>query len=75
MIRVNGVHLRERECISIIGCCYIYEAHSECHDILMVGKSPIKWRQRRDKTIDWGKKTNKKHGPGLLLCDIQKLQA
>ena len=34
---------------------YIYEAHFECHDILMLGKSPIKWRQRPDITIavDW----------------------
>ena len=35
---------------------YIYEAHFECHDILMLpGKSPIKWRQRPDMTlaVDW----------------------
>ena len=34
---------------------YIYEAHFECHDILMLGKSPIKWRQHPDMTIavDW----------------------
>ena len=31
---------------------YIYEAHDfECHDILMLGKSPIKWRQRPDMAI------------------------
>ena len=32
-----------------------YEAHFECYDILMLGKSPIKWRQRPDMTIavDW----------------------
>ena len=37
---------------------YIYEAHFECHDILMLGKSPIKYRQRPDMTIavDWGVK-------------------
>ena len=31
------------------------EAHFECHDILMLGKSPTKWRQRPDMTIavDW----------------------
>ena len=31
------------------------EAHFECHDIPMLGKSPIKWRQRPDLTIavDW----------------------
>ena len=34
---------------------YIYEAHFECHDILMLGKNPIKWRHRPDMTIavDW----------------------
>ena len=34
---------------------YIYEAHFECHGILMLGKSLIKWRQRPDMTIavDW----------------------
>ena len=26
------------------------EAHFECHDILMLGKSPIKWRQCPDMT-------------------------
>ena len=30
---------------------YNYEAHLECHDILMLGKSPMKWRQRPDMTI------------------------
>ena len=30
---------------------YINEAHFECHDILILGKSPIKWRQRPDMTI------------------------
>ena len=30
---------------------FIYEAHFECHDILMLGKSPIKWRQRPDMTV------------------------
>ena len=34
---------------------YIYEAHLDCHDILMLGKGPIKWRQGPDMTIavDW----------------------
>ena len=34
---------------------YIYEAHFEWHDILMLGKSPIKWRQHPDMTtaVDW----------------------
>ena len=33
----------------------MYETHFACHDILMLGKSPIKWRQRPDMTIavDW----------------------
>ena len=32
-----------------------FEAHFVCHDILMLGKSPIKWRQRPDMAIavDW----------------------
>ena len=45
---------------------YIYEAHFECHDIPMLGKNPIKWRQCPDMTIavDWDvkhlfKQTNK----------------
>ena len=35
-----------------------YEAHFECHDIQMLGKSPIKWRQRPGMTtaVDWGVK-------------------
>ena len=37
---------------------YIFEAYFECHDILMFGKSPIKWRQRPDMTfaVDWDAK-------------------
>ena len=36
----------------------IIEALLGCHDVLILGKSPIKWRQRRDMTIavDWGAK-------------------
>ena len=44
----------------------IYEAHFKCHDILMLDKSPIKWKERPDMTIvvDWDvkhrfKQTNK----------------
>ena len=29
----------------------IFSAHFVCHDILMLGTSPIKWRQRPDTTI------------------------
>ena len=29
----------------------VYKAHFECYDILLLGKSPIKWRQRPDMTI------------------------
>ena len=34
---------------------FIYEAHFECHVTLIMGKSPIKWRQRPDMTfaVDW----------------------
>ena len=33
----------------------IFEALVGCHDILILGKSPIKWRQRPDMTlaVDW----------------------
>ena len=41
--------------ISLAGWLYLYEAHFECHDILMLGKSPMKLRYRPDMTIsaDW----------------------
>ena len=33
----------------------VYEAHFDCHDIQILGKSPIKWRQHPDMTfaVDW----------------------
>ena len=33
----------------------IFQALVGCHDILIVGKSPTKWKQRPDKTVavDW----------------------
>ena len=44
----------------------IFQALVGCHDILILGKSPIKWRQRPDMTlaVDWDvkhqlKQTNK----------------
>ena len=44
----------------------IFKAFVVCHDILNLGKSPIKWRQRPDMTlaVDWDvkhqfKQTNK----------------
>ena len=30
---------------------YIYESQFECHDMLILGKSTIKWRQRLVMTI------------------------
>ena len=41
---------------------YINEAHFDCHDILMLDKSPIKRRQRPDMTftVDWDVKQKKK---------------
>ena len=42
--------------LSFIGWVVISkEAHFECHDILLLDKSPIKWRERPDMTIavDW----------------------
>ena len=50
----------------IFGWLVLVQAHFGCHDILMFGKSPIKWRRRPDMTIavDWDAKpeikTNKK---------------
>ena len=34
---------------------WIFQALVGCHDILNLGKSPIKWRQRPDMTlaVDW----------------------
>ena len=34
-----------------LGWLVTFEAHFGCHDILNVGTSPIKWRQRPDMTI------------------------
>ena len=47
----------------------IFEAHFECHDILMLGKSPIKWRQRPDMTIavDWDVKHQFKQTKSIFV--------
>ena len=58
---------------------YVYEAHFECHDILMVnGKSPIKRMQLPDMTIavDWDvkhqfKQTNKKFLSGHKVSALE----
>ena len=41
---------------------HVFEALVGCHDILILGKSPIKWRQRPDMTIvvDWDVKYQSK---------------
>ena len=41
----------------------------ECHDILMLGKSPIKWRQHPDMTIavDWDVKHQFKQTNLMIL--------
>ena len=41
----------------------IFKARVGCHDILILGKSPIKWRQRPDLTlaVDWDVKHQFKH--------------
>ena len=51
-----------------------YEVHFESHDIPMLGKSPMKWRQRPDMTIavDWDvkhqfKQTNKQTKFSLMI--------
>ena len=45
--------------ISLIGLIgWLYMKHFGCHDVLILGTSPIKWRQRPDMIIavDWGTK-------------------
>ena len=55
---ITGTAQVYRSLIGLLEWLYLCEAHFECHDILMLGKSPIKWRQRPDLTIaiDWGVK-------------------
>ena len=57
-----------RTCISRLWLSWmvIFQALVGCHDILILDRSPIKWRQRPDKTlaVDWDvkyqfKQTNK----------------
>ena len=47
-------------------------AYFECHDILMLGKSLIKWRQHADMTIvvDWDETHQIKQRNRLYLSDI-----
>ena len=43
---------RKRTTISLFGLVgWIFQALVGCHDILILGKSPIKWRQRPDMTL------------------------
>ena len=58
----------------------IFRALYECHDILMLVKSPIKLRQHPDMTIavDWDvkhqfKQTNKKNGCYLFIRNKSEL--
>ena len=55
---------------------YIYDAHFECHDILMLRKSPIKWRQRPDMTIavDLDLKHHLKQTNSLLVLETEHFQ-
>ena len=55
----------------------IFQALVGCHDILILGKSPIKWRQRPDMTVavDWDvqhqfKQTNKQTVKNLAILVI-----
>ena len=55
----------------------IFKVLVGCHDILIFGKSPIKWRQRPDMTlaVDWHvkyqfKQTNKAKHLELSIIDI-----
>ena len=51
---------------------YINEASFECHDILLLGKGPIKWRLRPDMTIavDWDVKHQLKQTNKTLISDF-----
>ena len=58
--------------IGLLGWLY-YEAHFDCHYILMLGNlSPIKWRQRPDMTIavDWGVINSNKQNLAFLYFFI-----
>ena len=48
--RVNS-----RRGIAGLSCMFLFEALVGCHDILILGRSPMKWRQRPGMTIavDW----------------------
>ena len=48
-------------CVSFAFKCS-YETHFECHDTLMLGKRPIKWRQLPDMTtaVEWDVKQQSK---------------
>ena len=48
----------------------IFEALFGCHDILILGKSPIKWKQHPGMTIavDWDVKHQFKQTKKLLVC-------
>ena len=51
----------------------IFQALVGCHDILILGKSPIKWRQRPDMTlaVDWDVKHQlKQKNKDLLLAGL-----
>ena len=54
--------------ILALGCYYLFQAHIGCHDILMLGSSPIK----PDMTIvvDWDAKPRLKQTKKLLTCSI-----
>ena len=64
------------EACSVCLGAYIYEAHFECHHILMLGKSPIKWRQRPDMTIavDWDVKHQFKKNKKMVITKLFELK-
>ena len=73
------IHTYKPYWLTVVGG-YLYEAHFECHDTPMLGKSPIKWRQHPDMTIDvdWDvqhsfKQTNKQtnHIFQYKVCELK----
>ena len=54
------------------GWMVIFQALVGCHDILILGKSPIKWRQRPDMTVavDWDVKHQFKQKKTCILYPV-----
>ena len=67
------IHTYKPYWLSWVVIGYIYEAHFECHDILMLGKSTIKWRQRPDMAfaVDWDVKHQFKQTNSIYMSFLK----